>query len=423
MSAQMHEDTAALAAIDEAGLVACLRALVAIPSVTGSPAESEAQHWFSTRMEESGLATDLWPIDLDALRADPEFPGMEAPRDVAWGLVGRWGNDSGPTLILNGHLDVVPPGDPEQWVDGDPFSGRLDAGRVHGRGSCDMKGGLVCCLYAIRAIRDAGITLRGSVLLESVVGEEDGGLGTFAALRRGYRGDAAIIPEPTNLAIIPACAGALSFRLTVRGRSAHASMRKQGVSAIESFWPIWQALQSLESRKNADADPLMARFDPAYPLSIGTLKAGDWSSSVPECLVAEGRLGVALDEAPEDARREFEAALRTTCEKDDWLRAHPVEVEWFGGQFSSGGIAGDHPLVGLVRGAHHHLHGNEPDLHGAPYGSDLRLLTEVGHIPALHYGPGEIRLAHSPDESIDIASLTAATRTLDLSILRFCGTA
>ncbi len=415
------QEQAALAAIDAGGLVACLRDLVAIPSVTGSRAESVAQHRFAAHLEEAGLVADLWPIDLHALRADPEFPGMEAPRDEAWGLVGRWGTGEGPTLVLNGHIDVVPPGDPAQWAGGDPFSGRLDAGRVYGRGACDMKGGLACGLHAVRAIRDAGIRLKGSVLLESVVGEEDGGLGTFATLRRGYRGEAAILPEPTDLHIIPACAGALTFRLTIRGRSAHASMRRQGISALEAFWPVWRALERLEGRRNAAPDPLMARFDPAYPLSLGIVRAGDWPSSVPDQLVAEGRLGVALGEPPEQARDEFEAALRGACDADAWLREHPVEVEWFGGQFASGGIAGDHPLVGLVGQAHRDLHGDDPAVHGAPYGSDLRLVTGLGGVPALHYGPGDVRLAHAPDEHVEVASLVAATRTLVLCILRFCG--
>src|SRR5206468_451767 len=122
-------------------------------------------------------------------------------------------------------------------------------GAVYGRGACDMKGGLVCNLFAIAAIRAAGITLKGKVLLESVVGEEDGGLGTFATLQRGYRGDAAIIPEPTDLAIIPACAGALTFRLAFTGRSTHASVRQEGVSTIEKFWIVWKALDELEKRR------------------------------------------------------------------------------------------------------------------------------------------------------------------------------
>ncbi|QDV36585.1 ArgE/DapE family deacylase [Tautonia plasticadhaerens] len=421
MDAISTREADALAGIDLPRLVRFLADFVRIPSITGSVDEVRAQRLVADELAGLGLGVDLWPIDLDALKADPEFPGLEAPRSEAWGLVGSLPGEDGPTLILNGHVDVVPPGDPGQWTVGDPFSGRVEGGKVFGRGTCDMKGGLACALFALRTVREAGITLRGSVQVQSVVGEEDGGLGTFATLRRGHRGDAAIIPEPTSLAIVPANAGALTFRLTVPGRSAHASMRKSGVSAIDAFWPIWRALSDLEARINADPDPLMARFDPPYPLSLGVFRAGDWPSSVPDRLVAEGRLGVALGQSPEQARRMFESAIADACEADPWLRDHPVVIDWFGGQFAAGRTDPAEPIVGLVRSAHRDLLGSPPDLHGAPYGSDLRHLVNLGGIPTLQYGPGDIRLAHAPDEHVEVDALLKATRTLTLVILRFCG--
>ncbi len=411
----------ALSAIDREGLVETVRELVRIPSVGGTPAESEAQRAFASHMERAGLEVDLWAIDLDQLRADPEFPGMEVPRDEALGVVGRWGREDGPTLVINGHVDVVPTGDLADWTI-DPFDSKIIDGTITGRGSCDMKGGLVCGLAAIRAIREAGISLRGSVLLESVVGEEDGGLGTFATLRRGYRGDAAIIPEPTDLAIVPVCAGALTFRITIQGRSAHASVRKRGVDAVEKLWPIMRSLKELEVRKNVDAHPLMARYDPAYPISLGIVRAGDWASSVPDRLVAEGRLGVALGESPAQARLDLESALLDACQADDWLRDHPVELEWIGGQFASGSISEDHRLTELIRQVHRDLRGAEPDMHGVPFGSDLRLMTNVGGVPTIHYGPGRIEIAHAPDEHVDIKQLFQAVEAYVLAILRFCKT-
>jgi acetylornithine deacetylase len=410
----------ALAAIDDEGLVRCLERLLRIPSVSGTPEENEAQRWFERAMKEAGLTTDLWEIPLQETIAHPDFPGAEVERSSALGLVGSWGAASGPTLVLNGHIDVVPPGDLAQWTNGDAFSGTTRDGSVYGRGACDMKGGLVCSLYAIAAVRAAGVRLRGRVLLESVVGEEDGGLGTFATLRRGYRGDAAIIPEPTDLAIIPACAGALTFRLALEGRATHASVRAEGVSAIEKFWIVWRALDELERRRNAKKDHLFARFPLPFPLCIGTLRAGDWPSSVPDRLLAEGRIGVALGETVGDARMELERAVADACAADPWLREHPVTVEWFGGQFASGQIAVDHPLVGLVSSAHETLRGQAPDLHGAPYGSDLRLLVGLGGIPTLHYGPGNVRFAHAPNEHVPVDHLRTVVRALTLAILRFC---
>ncbi|MDB5078747.1 MAG: peptidase dimerization protein [Chloroflexi bacterium] len=411
----------ALAALDLPGLVETLRELLVIPSVTGTAEESQAQHWFATRMRESSFNTDLWAFDLPALLADPDFPGLEAPRQEGWGLAGTWGGQQGPTLVLNGHIDVVPPGDLTQWENQAPFSGLLQDGKVYGRGACDMKGGLVCNLYAVKAIQAAGIRLKGNVLLESVAGEEDGGLGTFGTLRRGYRGDAAIITEPTDLEIIPACAGALTFRLKLTGLSAHASVRREGVSVIEKFWPIWQALEDLETRRNQAGHPLMARYGLPYPLSIGTLKAGNWPSSVPDLLEAEGRLGVALGEDPQEARRELEEALAAVCRKDPWLQKHPVVVDWFGGQFASGQLSPGHSLLDLVSQTHQRLHGNIPAVHGASYGSDLRLMVGLGNIPTLHYGPGNVKLAHAPNENVPVTDLETVTRTLIAIILQFCG--
>ena len=412
----------ALDAIDDDGLVRCLEELLRIPSVTGSPEENTAQRWFAERMSESGFEVDLWPIDLAATTSHPDFPGGEVDRREALGLAGTWGGDrGGKTLILNGHIDVVPPGDLRQWHGGAPYAGETRDGHVFGRGACDMKGGLVCNLFAVRALRAAGIEIDGKVLLESVVGEEDGGLGTFATLLRGYRGDAAIITEPTNLNIIPACAGALTFRLALVGRSTHASVRLEGVSTIEKFWKVWDALVTLERRRNAPGHPLMTRFELPYPLSIGTVRAGDWPSSVPDQLIAEGRLGVALGEDPGAARAELERTVAEVCAADPWLREHPVVVDWFGGQFASGQIPAEHPLVGLVSGAHVDLGGAAPEVHGAPYGSDLRLMVGLGHVPTLHYGPGHVKNAHAPDELVPVDHLRAVVRTLVVAIVRFCG--
>jgi acetylornithine deacetylase len=413
----------ALAAVDDAALIRCLEELLRIPSVSGTPEENEAQRWFEDRMRAAGLATDLWEIPLAETTAHPDFPGSEVHRSSALGLVGSWGagGPGSPTLVLNGHIDVVPPGDVSQWVDRDPYAGVTRDGAVYGRGACDMKGGLVCNLFAIAAIRAAGITLEGRVLLESVVGEEDGGLGTFATLLRGYRGDAAIIPEPTDLAIVPACAGALTFRLAFTGRSTHASVRQEGVSTLEKFWIVWKALDELEKRRNAKKDVLFTRYALPFPLCLGTVRAGDWPSSVPDQLVAEGRIGVALGETIGDARMDLERAIAEACASDPWLREHPVRVEWFGGQFASGHIAADHPLVRLVSGVHASLEGNVPDVHGAPYGSDLRLMVGLGNIPTLHYGPGNVKHAHAPNEHVPVTQLRAVVRTLALSILRFCG--
>ena len=415
---------AALDAVRPERLVPLLQELIAVPSVTGSAAESEAQHLLSRRLESLGADTDLWQIDLPALMADPEFPGIEAPRDEAWGLVGCWtGSDpDAPTMVLNSHIDVVPIGDPAAWAHG-PWSGIVVDGRVVGRGSCDMKGGLACQLLAVEVLREAGVRLRGSVLLESVVGEEDGGLGTFATIRRGYRGDLAVVCEPTSTDLVTACAGALTFRLTVPGLSAHGSVRTDGVDAVDKYLLVHAALRDLEARRNEHPEPRLPGQELPYAISVGVVRAGDWASSVPDLLVAEGRMGVALGEPVTSARESLEEAVAEACRTDPWLREHPVRVEWVGGQFASGMLPDRHPLQDLVSRAHQQVTGRTPAALGAPYGSDLRLLSGLAGVPTLLYGPGDIRDAHRPNESVPIAELVTVTRTLVMLVADACGLA
>ncbi|GAB2841833.1 ArgE/DapE family deacylase [Actinocorallia aurea] len=400
-------------------MAALLADLVRIPSVGGSAAEGAIQGFLAERLRGLGLEVDHWPLPLDALRAAPDFPGMEAPRERAWGLVARLpGTGGGRSLMFNAHVDVVPPGDLAAWTD-PPFSARVRDGRLYGRGSCDMKGGLVAQLFALGALRGAG--LRGDVLLACVAGEEDGGVGAYGLLERGWRADACVIGEPTGLDVVPANAGALTFRLHVTGRAAHAARRETGVSAVEKFWPVFAALRALEAHRNADVDPLMRRWPLPYAIEVGTVRAGDWSSSVPGDLVAEGRVGVALGESPDEARRALEEAVAAACAADPWLAGHPVRVEWWGGQFASGRLpADDGGLLHHLTEAHTAVTGSTPKAWGAPFGSDLRLLTGLGGIPAVQYGPGDIEDAHAPDESVPLAEVVTAAQTLTALALTHC---
>jgi acetylornithine deacetylase len=405
-------------------MLADVVAAVRIPSVSGTDAENDAQAHMARSFAAGGLDVDHWRIDLDRLADHADFPGMEVERSEAWGLVGRLpGTGDGASLMLNGHIDVVPTGDRNAWTV-DPFGGDVRAEQLYGRGSCDMKAGLVAAHWAVQAIRRSGVRLRGDVIVASVQGEEDGGLGTFALLDRGWRADACVIPEPTDLDIVPANAGALTFRLVVRGHATHASRRTEGVSALEVFWPVWRALLDLEQRRHAVVDPMARRWKLAHPLSIGTLHTGDWASSVPDHLVAEGRLGVALDETVDHARIELEATIAEVNATDPWLRDHPVELEWWGGQFASGRLPADSDLVDRVAAAHGLAAAARPvDVWAAPYGSDLRLLTGLGGIPTLQYGPGDVALAHGPDERVAVADVVTTARTLAMLAVDVCGVA
>lgn len=238
---------------------------------------------------------------------------------------------------------------------------------------------------------------------------------------RGHRGEAAVLTEPTSGRLVTANAGALTFELQVPGLAAHGSTRLEGINAIDAFLPVYRAVQALETRRNASVDPRFRENTLPYPISIGVLRAGDWASSVPDLLTAEGRFGVRLGEDPAQARAEFEQAVAEACAADSWLREHPVRVAWTGGQFASGQLDGAHPLIAEVSGAVATVSGRTPEQGAAPYGSDLRLYAGLGGIPTLHYGPGDVRLAHAPREQVPIAEVVDVARTLLLLAVRRCG--
>jgi acetylornithine deacetylase len=412
----------ALDAIDTDAAVATLVELLAVPSVSGSDEESEIQHLLARRVEELDLDVDLWPMDVAELERASGYPGAEVSRTDAWGLVGtsRTGGGTEPALVLQGHVDVVPAGDLDRWAAA-PFTPTISADRVTGRGACDMKAGIAANLAAVDAIRASGITLRDSFALHFVIGEEDGGLGAFGTLERGHTGRACIITEPTSGTVITGNAGALTFTLEVAGIATHASTSYAGSSAIDSYFALHEALRELQERRNRRVEPLMREYEIAYPISVGRLRAGDWSSSVPDLLVAEGRMGLRIEEDPADARAELEEMIASVSRRDRTLRAHPPRVTWSGGQFAGGRLPAGHPLLDAVAGAHADAtRSARPRERGAPYGSDLRLYQAKG-IPTLHYGPGDVRLAHGPEESVPISEVIAVTRSLVLSLIRTCG--
>lgn len=408
--------------LDEDALVESLIDLVRVPSITGSDEESSLQHSAATRLVELGLDVDAWKFDLDALGSRPDFPGTEAARVEGYGLVATFGGEGTPALVLQGHVDVVPTGDLDKWRDHDPFSAAISGNVLHGRGACDMKAGYAANLAVVEALSASGATLEHPLAIHSVISEEDGGLGAFATMLRGHRGDAAVLTEPTSGRIVTANAGALTFRVSVPGRAAHGSMRLEGVSAIEAFLPILVAIQALERERNSSPDPLFLGNPLPYPISVGQLSAGDWSSSVPDLLIADGRYGVRLGEDPDAARSAFENALSLASAADPWLRDNPPTITWPGGQFASGQLHGDHPLIAEMSDAITDLSGGAaPQRAAAPYGSDLRLYTNIGGIPTLHYGPGDVRFAHAPREQVDLDELIAVTRSLLVLAVRRCG--
>ena len=408
--------------LDADALVQGLVDLVRVPSITGSDAESDLQYRQAADLERAGFEVDAWKFDLPALAADPEFPGTEAPRTEGYGVVGVLGGEGVPALVLQGHVDVVPTGDPEKWTTADPFAGRIIGRTLHGRGACDMKAGVAVNAAVAATLARSQVVLERPFAVHSVISEEDGGLGAFGTLRRGHGGEVAVLTEPTSGRIVVANAGALTFRILVPGRAAHGSTRLEGVNAFEAFLPVYRALQDLERARNSERDPLFAGVPLPYPISVGRIAAGDWASSVPDLLTAEGRLGVRLGEDPGEARRQLEHAVAAASARDPWLADHPARVLWYGGQFASGRIHDAHPLIDEVASSVADTRGSGvPPVRGAaPYGSDLRLYA-AGGIPALHYGPGDVRFAHAPREQVDLDEVLEVAAALVVLAVRRCG--
>ena len=391
-----------------------LAQIVNIPSVGGSDAEVAVQRWCAATLTGLGLEVDQWSLDLDELRGSADYPGEEVEREEALGCVGVSGPGT-PALILNGHVDVVPPGDPETWANADPWLVREVDEKWYGRGVCDMKGGVVAIIAAARAV--SGIQLSRPYAVHTVIGEEDGGLGTYATLLRGHVGEACVIAEPTDGQVVAANAGSLTFRIEVVGRATHGSMRATGHSAIAAFERLHRALAELETVRNA-APPYPFGQLP-WPISVGIIHAGDWASTVPDLLVAEGRYGVMPGESFVDAKAVFENALATASAADPWLADNPPTVTWPGGHFAAGRLPEGDPFGDQVVEAVIAAGEPRPHLTGAPYGSDLRQYAAVG-IPTVQYGPGRIANAHAVDEHVTVDEVVTCARAYAELIVARC---
>jgi acetylornithine deacetylase len=400
-------------------MIEFLQALVRVPSVTGD--EGAVQAVVAEKMRHLGLEVDVWEPTVEELAPHALHVGEFTSLANRPNVVGtRRGSGGGQSLILNAHIDVVDAGDPERWTY-PPYAAEIHGGKLYGRGSCDMKAGLAANLFALIAVRDAGIELRGDVHVESVIGEEDGGAGTLAAILRGYQADAAIITEPTKLAVVPAQGGSLVFRLHVPGRSAHGCVRDEGISAIEKFSYLHRALLDFEAGRNATLDhPLYAEIANKIPISIGVVRAGAWPSSVPESLIAEGRAGLVPGETLGELCTAFVNVIDRAADADPWLRDNRPTVEWFSGQFEPAEVSTDSPVVQLLLQSHLAVTGEPATIEAVTYGADMRHFVNFAGIPCAMYGAGDVRVAHFTDEHVGLDELRTVTRTIANAIARFC---
>ncbi len=345
------------------------------------------QHLMSGRLAALGPRRRHVVHTADETLAQPDFPGVEVDRREGWGVVGRLpGDGGGPSLMLNAHVDVVPPGDLDAWQGHDPFGGAVTADAVHGRGACDMKAGLVASLWAVRALSELRVPLGGDLMLATVIGEEDGGLGTYALLRRGWRADACVIPEPTSLDIAPASCGALTFGSPSTAPPPTRRVAWTGERHREVH-PHLPRAPPARARAQPAKHPLAERWDLPVPIEVGRIAAGDWASSVPDLLRADGRMGVAIGEDVATARESSRTAVAQAAPTTRGYAGTPPRP-LVGRAVRVGDAPTSTVHLGVVR---RRTPASRPTPQGpwaTPYGSDLRLLHGLGGIPTIHYGPG-----------------------------------
>ena len=401
-------------------IISFVKELVRTPSLAND--EGGVQNTIHEKLKDLNLDSQKIPVVFSELNDHPAFNDDGFSPDSRINVIATWkGNGKSRSLILNGHVDVVPTG-PENLWNYSPWSGKEEDGKIFGRGSCDMKAGLSSGLFAIAILKSLGFKPNGDVIFQSVVGEESGGCGTLTNIVKGYHADAAIILEPTSLKLSPIQSGALTFRLTVHGRATHASMRWDGVSAIEKYTGLHNAIIKLEEMRHHSFDTKHYESkDRVAPINIGTVRAGQWHSTVPESIIAEGRLGVFPNESNEEARKNFEDHVFEFSKNDSWLTENPPEIEWFEGQFESGQTPIDDPLIKELSSAYKNVLNREAVIEGVTYGSDLRLFTNHAHIPSVLFGPGDVRLAHAANEYVTIEEIMFSTEVIANMIINWCG--
>jgi acetylornithine deacetylase len=396
--------------------------LVAIPTLMGE--EAKAQDAMEAAMADRGLATDRWQLDPADLEPMAGYGRPLVDYADSTNVVGvhRASSAGGRSLVLNGHIDVVPAG-PEEWWSAPPFSPRVDDGWLYGRGAADMKAGLVATLFAWDALRAAGVQPAGDVFLQSVVEEECTGNGALACVQRGYTADVAVIPEPTHETYVRSQVGLLWFRLHVNGNPQHASVVGRGTNAIEVAVDLFRELRGLEAKWNERKSEFPGFADLEHPINVllGRIRGGDWPSSVPAWCTVEGRVGLYPGVPPEEVRAEIESCIAGAASAYPYLRDHPPEVEWIG-HFGAGYELADADDALNVLSRCHEAVGDRPLVPVTSAGSsDARQFGLQAGMPSILYGPAS-RNIHGFDEAVKVDSVRRVTRSLALFMAEWCGT-
>ncbi len=413
-----------IAAVDDGfdGQIEFTRELVRHPSLRGR--EHTAQELVHSALRARGYAVERWAIDVEEIRHHPGFSPVTVDYENAVNVVAthRPPETLGRSLILNGHIDVVPEGPLDMWSR-PPFDPHLEGDWLYGRGAGDMKAGLVANIFALDALKRLGWQPAATVYLQSVTEEECTGNGALSCLVRGYRADAAIITEPTDASLVRANVGVIWFRVRLRGHPVHVREAGSGSNAIEAAYRIIAGLRELEAEMNAEqADwPPFTDYDHPINLNVGKIAGGDWASSVPAWCDMDLRLAVYPGQDPAEVAHRIETTVSAACQDHPFLSNNPATIE-YNGFFARGYILeeGSEAEAALVA-AHRTATDDEAlgfDL--APAYLDGRVFVLYGDCPCLVYGPHAENI-HGFDERVSLSSIRQITRSLALFTARWCG--
>jgi acetylornithine deacetylase len=397
-----------------------LAELVRFPSLRGR--EAPLQDWFARQMAARGYAVDRYTL-ADVPPHPKMAPMVECDPAGSVQVVAtyRAKNPTGRGLILQGHIDVVPEGPADMWTH-PPYAAVIRDGWMYGRGAHDMKSGVACMVYAMDAIRDAGFEPAADVYVETVTEEESTGNGALSTLLRGYRADAALVPEPTGHTITRSQTGTIWFRLRVRGIPVHVAVAQDGSNAIMSAYVLIQALYAHTRTLNeaARASTWYADIKDPIKFNPGIIRGGDWASSTPAWCEVDCRIGLVPGTSPEEAMAGIEATVRAAAKGDGFLANNPPEIVWTGFQTDPYVLEPGSEAEAVLAAAHAAVHGGQLPERRTTAVNDTRYYGLYFDIPGLCYGPkGEG--AHAFDERTSIEDLRKCTRTIATFIADWCG--
>jgi acetylornithine deacetylase len=391
-----------------------LERLVAVPSTVGH--EAAAQRVVRDELERLGFATVATDVPGD-IAADPVAGIPQASYAGRPNVTGHRDTGPGPSLLLNGHIDVVP-AEPALWAT-PPFRPARHDGWLAGRGAGDMKGGFALGTLAIAALDQAAPGwLRGRLSVASVIEEECTGNGTLATARDGVLADAVILLEPTDLGVMLGGVGILWAEVTVTGRPAHAEAVHRAVNPVDAALWLAGRVRGLETEMAQQVTGPFAELDGACAVNVGVFRAGDWPSSVPGQATVTLRVGFPPGWTPDEALKRVTDVISAAAAEDPWLASHPPLVRPSGFRAEGYLLAAGHPLVAALAAAHESAHGQPPRRFVLGSTTDARIYLNQFGVPALAYGP-RVRNIHGADEAVDLGSIVAGARTLARFLLGY----